>query len=149
MDLNYTLAASTYVRACYEGSQDPLRCYQYAVPSISWRTNKNATCPFAPDICLYGDEPTAFEMDTGLLDSHHHFGINAPEADRLQLRKVTTCSPLHTKGYAESYNDSDPDHAAFGDSFERYLYGGSPSSNYTWLYNTHGVILTSNGYSLW
>lgn len=146
---NYTWAASTYARACYENSYDPLTCSQYAVPNLSWTTNRNATCPFASEICLYGDEPAAYEMDTGLLDSHHHLGINAPEVNRLQLRKVTTCSPIQTKGFADRYNVTDPANQAFGDMLERYMYGGSASTNYTWQYNTHGATVDSYGYSLW
>lgn len=30
-------------------------------------------------------------MDTGHIDSHQALGINAPESERVQYRKVTTC----------------------------------------------------------
>ena len=33
-------------------------------------------------------------MDTGHIDSHQALGINAPESERVQYRKVTTCK-LH------------------------------------------------------
>ncbi|KAB8239187.1 uncharacterized protein BDW43DRAFT_306071 [Aspergillus alliaceus] len=38
---------------------------------------------------------TAFAMDTGLLDSHADFGINAPPKNRIEYRRLTTCSPIY------------------------------------------------------
>ncbi len=33
-------------------------------------------------------------MDSGLLNSQHHFSINAPIQDRVALRKLVTCAVL-------------------------------------------------------
>ena len=90
MDLNDTLAATTYSRACYGSSRNLLQCAQYPQSQLPWKVNQNATCPFTHDLCYYGDS-SAYEMDTGHIDSHQALGINAPESERVQYRKVTTC----------------------------------------------------------
>ena len=87
-------------------------------------------------------------MDTGRLSSHEDLGINAPSWDRVQYRKVTTCSPIHSKGYASQHNDTDPADLAYGDLFEQYFYGPIVNlTNYTYQYNTHSQI-DNNGYTL-
>lgn len=90
MDNGDTLAATTYSRACYGTTQNPLQCAQYSQQQLPWTVNQNATCPFTNGICFYGDS-SAYEMDTGYIDSHEALGINAPKSERVQYRKVTTC----------------------------------------------------------
>ena len=87
IDLNDTLAATTYSRACYGNKKNNLQCNQYPQSSLSWKTNQNATCPFSPEMCYFGTT-AAYEMDTGNLDSHEALGINAPKSDRVHYRKV-------------------------------------------------------------
>lgn len=90
VDVNDTLAATTYSRACYGSSHNLLQCAQYPQQQLPWKVNQNATCPFKNDLCFYGDS-SAYEMDTGHIDSHQALGINAPKSERIQYRKVTTC----------------------------------------------------------
>lgn len=90
VDLNDTLTATTYSRACYGNTQNLLQCAQYPQSQLRWKVNQNATCPFTNDLCYYGDS-SAYEMDTGYIDSHQALGINAPKSERVQYRKVTTC----------------------------------------------------------
>ena len=138
-DLNDTLAATTYSRACYGNTEDALRCNQYVRQQLHWTSNQNATCPFSPDLCIYGST-AAYEMDTGLIDTHEHLGINAAQSDRIQYRKVTTCSPIHTRGYVTTFNDTDPTHLAYGDILLQYNYGPVVNvSNFTYFYDTHSV----------
>ncbi|KAL8924268.1 MAG: hypothetical protein Q9172_002741 [Xanthocarpia lactea] len=118
-----TLAATSYSRACYGAAREPLLCNQYAQRRLGWTTNPNATCPFAPELCMYGDAPTGYEMDTGLLNSQEDLGINAPDSDRVQYRKVTTCSPIHTRGYYEEYNETDVSRQQYGDKFSHAAAG--------------------------
>ena len=87
LDLNNTIAATAYSRACYGTTADNLQCNQYVQQSLNWTSNQNATCPFGDDICIYG-ATSAYEMDTGKLDSHEHLGINDRKANRVQFRKV-------------------------------------------------------------
>lgn len=102
MDANDTLAASAYSRACYGRTQTGSQCYQYPMSHIPW-ANRTLSCPFGDDICK---DVGGFEMDTEFIDSHKTLGLNAKASDRVQYRKVTTCSVLRTKEY--SYWGSSP-----------------------------------------
>ena len=147
LDSNDTLAASTYARACYGNTQNGLGCNQYVQQQIPFTVNQNASCPFSDDLCLYGAF-SAFAMDSGLIDSNDMLGINAPKADRIQLRKVTTCSPINTKGYANLVNVTNSSQIAFGDAIEEFFFGEIAGvQNYTYSYNEHSLV-DDYGYSL-
>ena len=134
--LRDTVTASDYARACYNNTENILQCNQYTAGKISWKFNQNASCPFAPELCLLGPN-SAYEMDTGPIDSHTVLGINAPTEARITLRKVTTCSPIHVlDDFYQVYNDTDKTHLAYGNTFVRYYLGEiSTVSNYTYAYN--------------
>jgi hypothetical protein len=140
LNLNDTLAASTYARACYGNTQNGLGCNQYVQQQIPYTVKQNASCPFSDDLCFYG-ESSAFAMDSGLLDSNDMLGINAPDAERVQTRKVTTCSPIHTKGYTNVVNVTDSSLIAFGDAIEQFSFGEIAGlQNYTYSYNEHSRV---------
>ena len=169
-----TLAATTYSRACYGITQNLLQCAQYPKQQLPWKVNQNATCPFTNGICIYGGS-SAYEMDTGYIDSHEALGINAPKSQRVQYRKVSTCklvprpfptplfyclskeilidgtlgSPIHTKGYATELNDTNSSDSDYGDLLLNYNYGPRPgvSANYTYQYHVRDSDF-GNGYSL-
>ncbi|KAM0796423.1 hypothetical protein BDR22DRAFT_976173 [Usnea florida] len=143
-----TLAATTYSRACYGSTQNLLQCAQYPKQQLPWKVNQNATCPFTNGICIYGGS-SAYEMDTGYIDSHEALGINAPKSQRVQYRKVSTCSPIHTKGYATELNDTNSSDSDYGDLLLNYNYGPLPgvSANYTYQYHVRDSDF-GNGYSL-
>ena len=127
IDTNDTLAAYTYSRACYDNAQNLLQCNQYVRQRLHWQSNQNASCPFPSDLCLYG-ATGAFEMDSGLIDTHEALCINAPMSERIQYRKVTACSPIQTAGYLNKTVLQDS-------TIERYMYGPIfNSSNYTYQY---------------
>ena len=136
-----TTSASTYAHSCYGQVQNTLACSQYTQPSIPWTVNQNASCPFSSGMCRLGDT-AAYQMDTGLIDSHHVLGVNAPPADRITYRKVTTCSPIKTKGFAQEWNNTDRGTNNYGDTFDRLYLGPIVDvSDYTYQYDEH----TSNG----
>jgi hypothetical protein len=66
---------------------------------LTWNTTYVA-CPFDSAICAIN---TAIRIDTGLLDSHLHFGINSKKKDRLNTRWVTECAPIKTEGYRSDW----------------------------------------------
>jgi len=144
MDANDTLAASAYSRACYDKTASGSQCYQYPKSNIPW-TNSTVPCPFGDDICK---DVGGFEMDTDFIDSHEALGINSKISDRVQLRKVTTCSVLRTKGYFYYFNSTD---AGTGEvqQLVRYSYGtlANSTDNYTFEYNTNNIVGNS-GYTL-
>jgi hypothetical protein len=89
-------------------------CQHMIVPSIASAINRSDECPFESAACA----SSVLSMDTGLLDSHTHFGINSPRKDRIQFRRRTTCTilPLENR-----YKVQDP---SFGDPGTDYYYFG-------------------------
>lgn len=145
--LNDSMNAAAYARACYMDSHNPLLCNQYAKQQISWKIDRNASCPFGENLCLLGSH-AALGLDTGLISSHDVLGINAPPKDRVNYRKVTTCSPISMKAHYTLWNDTDPTHIAFRDQFVRFWLGEIDGvTNYTMQYNMHSLA-DSIGYSL-
>ena len=144
-DGNGTLAASTYATACYGDSFTSFQCNQFVKPRLEWTTKRNVSCPFQADLCAEG--PTsAFEMDSGMLDTRDDLGINTPDADRLQYRKVTSCSVLNGTAYAKMRNltlDSGENRTLVD-----YYFGGNGSAeDFLFTYNVEDAV-GSSGYSL-
>lgn len=137
-----TYDAATYVRQCYQGNPNGSYCETFVRPYLTFTTDSNASCPFGDNLCAYNNH-SAFQMDTGQLDSHEDFGINAPPKDRIKFRRVCTCAPIrHGSGLATVVNDS-----THGEVL--YVYAGAqPSSqlNYTFVHipipNLDGVGYT-------
>ena len=148
LDTAYTLAANTYAGACYDSSGNIQQCSRFISSSIPWVTNPNASCPFDPSLC-WGGPSGAYEMDSGLMDSHKAFGINAREADRIQLRKITTCSPVHQKDFFDVVPATDdPTSPLYGDTLWQFFDGPIVGhSNYTYSYNAHSEFVQI-GYDL-
>lgn len=65
-------------------------CRAFVVPAVISVVDTAAGCPFLDQACL----TPATSLDTGLVDSHLDFGINAPPVDRIKFRKITVCAPL-------------------------------------------------------
>jgi hypothetical protein len=87
---------STYARSCYGDYlvKGPASCKVYPVPAIISSINRTSSCPFAPGTCK---EP-ATTLDTGMIDSNIHLGINARPKDRVKMRKITSCAPIGVEG---------------------------------------------------
>ncbi|KAL8725056.1 MAG: hypothetical protein Q9166_007587 [cf. Caloplaca sp. 2 TL-2023] len=144
IDMNDTLAASAYSRACYGNSQSGSQCYQYPKSYIPWTNRTDVLCPFGDNICK---DMGGFEMDSGLIDSHETLGINAKTSDRVQYRKVTTCSILRTKEYAYEFNSTGSGTEVLQLIRYNYAMRVDDNKNYTFLYNTDDVV-GNNGYAL-
>ncbi|KAL8682670.1 MAG: hypothetical protein Q9186_001266 [Xanthomendoza sp. 1 TL-2023] len=85
-------------------------------------------------------------MDSGLLDSHSALGINAPGSDRLQYRKIRTCSPIHFSTYVEEVNHTNQN--TDGDRRFNIMLGEVLGvTNYTLQYNLHSLA-DGIGYAL-
>lgn len=85
-------------------------------------------------------------MDTGPLDSHEILGLNAPVSERVTVRKVTSCSPIHFAKYASF--ETMPIGNGSTDPFLLLSFGPVTGvSSYTYAYDTHW-ILAGMGYSL-
>jgi hypothetical protein len=137
-----TREAAEYARACYSRKRKPFQCNTFPATVLPYSVNRNGSCPFAKGICRLG-ETAAYELDTGLLDSQEHFGINTLPETRVQFRKVTSCAPLETKPYMTVHNGTNLDLGPAGDTVLTYHYGDRAASgvaaNYTFKYNLHAT----------
>ena len=99
----------------------------------------DASCIFSTSsLCTTGDSGSA-QIDTGLIDSHKHLGINARSKNRVSFRKVVTCAPVNYDGYVSEV----PDNTTNGYDFIQYNLGPVGDittgivSNYTISYSSH------------
>lgn len=106
---------------------------------IEWQNvTYDAPCPFAPEMCRQNMTTGAFKLDSGLVSSDADFGINAPPIDQVTLRRVLTCAPLETRGFASDYIHNIWDAPK---KFLKYYYYGQSyenarTNNYTsWISN--------------
>lgn len=85
-------------------------------------------------------------MDTGQMDSHDMLGIDAVPSERVTLRKVATCAPLHLAPYVTLANKTLGDGAI--DEFLQVDIGEmSGAGNWTYEYDTHASYINI-GYDL-
>jgi hypothetical protein len=120
---------SDYALRCYRGdsTQGDEDCNPYIQAKLKTTVDANASCPFSSELCKL--QTGNLIVDTGLLDSHTDFGINAPKANRFQMRLVHQCAPIVTKGFSEPFKANDTDEETL-----RYYYGDLLSEggvNYT------------------
>ncbi|KAH9204414.1 hypothetical protein DL95DRAFT_496441 [Leptodontidium sp. 2 PMI_412] len=142
-----TLEAATYVQQCYRQSASQLDCGKHVRSAFSFAMDSDAACPFPPEIC-YNKTNSAISMDTGLLNSHVDFGINAPPKNRILLRRVATCAPL--RGILSTrVNESVLGEALPLDTL--YVYAGARPGlfqNYTFSYVTRSKFDGFRNYAL-
>ena len=93
-ELEETIDGRRYAEEMYQNTTQTHSGFA-GFPSLAlpYSVDNVAACPFAEDICLLGPN-SAISFDTGLLDSHEHFGINAGTDDRVQYRWLSTYTPL-------------------------------------------------------
>ncbi|KAK8088380.1 hypothetical protein PG997_003341 [Apiospora hydei] len=120
--------AANYAQQCYaiNGPPSPLDCGTYVKKNMLFTTTANASCPFDPSICTRTN--SSLLLDTGLMDSHDDFGINAPSNERWQFRKTVHCSPLVTNGFTSQYNETS------GAPWKLYHYGKNLAEGLNWTY---------------
>jgi hypothetical protein len=92
--------AFTYATQCYRGgdyAQNEL-CETFARPSLPFTLERNASCPFAGEICKsdFGN----ILLDSGILNSQSHLGLN--QNPQFTLRSRTHCAPLKTAGFTDT-----------------------------------------------
>jgi len=91
------------IRKCSElgtDDQGDWRCNSFAVNGMPLAIrNITAGCPFDADVCESIDGNIL--LDTGLIDSHQHLGINSPTTQRFGYRRRLHCAPLKTEGYQQ------------------------------------------------
>jgi hypothetical protein len=106
---------------CYTEETHTDGCNLYIKPRLPLVSTRSIACPFRADTCKLEEDNLI--IDTGMLDSLEHFGINTAREYQFQLRLVTTCAPLKTQGYISNFNDSDYS------TVKRYMYSSVESPN--------------------
>ncbi|KAK4445119.1 hypothetical protein QBC34DRAFT_413567 [Podospora aff. communis PSN243] len=120
--------AANYARRCYGENSQKAECAGFLVQKFPMTVTKNASCPFESSICKTQDKNLI--LDSGLLDSHAHFGINSPPEDRFQYRRVLHCAPLVTEGHKQRA----PDAGVPGQNVTLYTYEDTPLSEFTYMW---------------
>lgn len=122
---------ATFAQQCYLHLSDMADCRTFVKRSLHTKITRNASCPLDDSVCLSLDGNIRF--DTGYLDSNDDFGLNTPPAERVQLRRVSTCAPITTKGHrrrGKLYSTNT--------SYVQYEYGQAANfwegNNYTYRY---------------
>ncbi|CAG9951224.1 unnamed protein product [Clonostachys rosea f. rosea IK726] len=68
----------------------------FVTDALPYTANFNASCPFQNQtLCLKG---ATINFESGELNSHTEFGINAKEHDRISTRAKTTCTMVNLNG---------------------------------------------------
>jgi len=147
--LAQNIATSQAVNSCVRGATDPSECsplgrdmipYQRSCRGInadhydcnplnrqleenSMSIDNSSYCPFDDEVCTWG---IVFSLDSGLVDSYEHLGINARKEDRIQYHNNLTCTPI-TTGHGFTTEDGDR---------VTYWYGpGTNVSDYTFFHD--------------
>jgi hypothetical protein len=148
----------SYAMLCYanNGSQAQ-SCQVQTKDRITSIITDNASCPFAADVCA----TKAVALDSGLIDSALHLGINTPQEDRIQIRKVTTCAPILVEekfstpfqAQAKATLTDPTPQGVPGDTYKYYNIGkmkqqGIPIADYTMSMSNYTIIFGSPAYDL-
>jgi hypothetical protein len=123
-------SSDIYSRQCSSGSPDSSNCNTLVKPQLQINVDSKTSCPFG-NICR--SENMSLLLDTGYLDTHIDFGLNAPSNQRLQYRRILRCSPLKTEGFSSTRNVSG------NRTCTRYHYGRQHNKNYTYEYTTDNM----------
>ena len=122
--------AANYALQCYSAlaaKAKQLECASAVRRRLPLLVQQNATCPFNSTICKSQDKNLL--LDTGYLDSHADFGINAPPEQRFLYRRVLQCAPLVTEGHTSSL-------IRYGMNYTGYHYSlaSANRSNFTYAF---------------
>lgn len=125
-----------YAQQCYqtEDRDRPDSCRVTTIPALPYKIDRNASCPFSAEMCKLASGNLL--LDTGILDSYEHFGLNTGPHVTVQVREH--CGPLVTAGFSNS--SADPQRG--GADYTRYYYGGG-SLNFTFEVASNATWLTS------
>jgi hypothetical protein len=124
-------------------------CSSYANRRIVSKLNKEAPCPFADGACI----TPAISIDSGHLDSDLDLGITATPANRIQMRRITTCAPVPIE---EKYSSGEITQVRKldgpgGEPQSIYYYLGpsvDEGTEFTYSVNNYSLIYASEPYTL-
>lgn len=82
-------------------------------------------------------------MNTGLIDSHSHLGLNARKEHRLTYRRLTTCAPINATKFLNTTDSGQDRTYKYSLGFNPQLHNG----DLTFSYNDR-TIYDSVGYQI-
>lgn len=143
--------SANYAQQCYPLNDSAvmssvLDCNLFIMRSLDATIDRNASCPFSGGICKR-DDSNLF-IDTGIIDSHEHLGLNSRPDERITFRSTTHCAPLETKGRKRTHRYSN------GKEYVRYYFGeasysiGEEYDGFTYEYpvaDSQGTMYGSDG----
>ncbi|ETS84639.1 hypothetical protein PFICI_02664 [Pestalotiopsis fici W106-1] len=135
--------AASYAQSCYSNvsTNSASSCinHPYVQQRLPVTVDFQAPCPFDSDLCALNTP--GMILDSGRLDSHEHFGINAPPGQRFQFRRVLHCAPLRAAGHTDTFEYTT------NTSFTRYFFGETDATKYTYEYpSVNNIVdMTMNG----
>lgn len=113
--------AANYAQQCYSSKTSGMfACSTFVRDHLPASVDDEAPCPFSGGICRSND--SNLRLDTGLLDSQHHLGVNSRPEQRIFFRSVLHCAPLVTEGYTSQVRTG-------ARNYTRYHYGRSTRFN--------------------
>ncbi|KAI0505314.1 hypothetical protein F5B22DRAFT_528214 [Xylaria bambusicola] len=118
--------AANYAQQCYSNENTGLLdCNRFPTQEVPKVIDTQASCPFKPHLCR--TDSTNLRLDSGYLDSHKIFGLNAPPHNRISFRNVLHCAPLTTTGFGDARNSS------IG-PYTFYRYGTNANSDFDYVH---------------
>jgi len=114
----------SYATKCYHNTkvQGTESCNKFTISTLPYTSNKNASCPFAEEMCK--SNTGNLLLDSGYLDSLDHLGLI--KGPRFAIRYYTHCAPLNTQNFTEVITASNS-----SQRFLRYKY---------WTNNTESFV---------
>jgi hypothetical protein len=98
-------SAANYAQQCYSNDNTRLLdCNRFITKKLNKQLDTQASCPFKNHLCR--TESANLRIDSGYLDSHEAFGLNAPPNERFLFKNVLHCAPLKTAGFTYEKNTS-------------------------------------------
>ncbi|KAF2800536.1 hypothetical protein K505DRAFT_400844 [Melanomma pulvis-pyrius CBS 109.77] len=128
------ISFSNYALSCYSNNNNTRGCNTFSKPRLPFSSNSNASCPFSGEMCRRSDGNLL--LDTGYLNSHFDFGMNARPEERFLYRRTTHCAPLVTDGYKNLVNisESGVETPYVEYSYDRHLPLSESKGNVTYTY---------------
>ncbi|KAJ3475092.1 hypothetical protein NLG97_g9580 [Lecanicillium saksenae] len=134
--INRTQEAVNYVDLCYNRDTPSNLCDSHlATRRLPMLEVSAAPCPFSSNVCLYKNQYPAFKWQTDQMDSHVHFGINAPPKDRILIQRTTVCAPLDV----DLFTKVTPG-AMTGEKLTAVYYGNGPVEDYTYVVSNYESV---------
>lgn len=137
------VTSSQFYRVCGNATGPAGNCNAFGREKINVMF-LDVPCPFEPSICL---DHQAVSLDSGLLDSAIHLGINARPEDRVSVQRTLQCALLKTEPRRKNTSADDSFRLEYGPT------SNVPGDNATFilkpfLAETNSGAVSQSGYQL-